>query len=315
MIIELTTVDGKKITVDKFTELCFTQTAGVACDSLWTTFISDNCIDDIDSVKLYINYKLVFSGLCDCQKSTYDTNGFEIYFYARSTACILVDNEAEPYTYQHPSAKQLCFALAEGLGFSNSLPDISSTNQYEITKGTSRYGAISQFVSLLTGKYINITPKNDIELISESSEIKNLNDYDILSLTETINRSEPLSQIQFKQTSSQEKYNLHTKSMLCDRLGINRTKFINLNSLPRWQRDNTVLLQLKNSFENYRILEANVHGYADEPLLRRFNCITNHKSYNDYILTERKFICTEKGTVTKLTLKKQIDIKEITYVD
>lgn len=315
MVIELTTVDGEKIAVDKFTELCFTQTAGVACDSLWARFILDNNIDEIHSAELYINYKLMFSGLCDCQKSTYDSNGFEIYFYARSTACILVDNEAEPYTYQHPSAKQLCFSLAEGMGFSNSLPDISSTNQYEITKGTSRYGAISQFVLLLTGKHINITPKNNIQLISESSETKNLNDYDILSLTETINRSEPLSQIQFKQNSTQEKYNLHTKSMLCDSLGINRTKFINLNSLPRWQRDNTVLLQLKSSFEDYRTLEATVHGYADEALLQRFNCITNHKSYNNYILIERKFTCTEKGTVTKLTLKKQIDIKEITYVD
>ena len=54
MIIELTTVDGKKITVDKFTELCFTQTAGVACDSLWTTFISDKCLDDIDLSLIHI---------------------------------------------------------------------------------------------------------------------------------------------------------------------------------------------------------------------------------------------------------------------
>lgn len=89
----------------------------------------------------------------------------------------------------------------------------------------------------------------------------------------------------------------------------------NLNSLPQWQRDNSVLLQLKSSFEDYRTLEVSVSGYADEPLLRRFNCHIGQKSYEDYILMERKFICTEKGTSTKLTLKKQMDIKEITYVD
>ena len=103
--------------------------------------------------------------------------------------------------------------------------------------------------------------------------------------------------------------------MLCDSLGINRTKFINLNSLPKWQRDNTVLLQLKSSFEDYKTLEVSVSGYADEPLLRRFDCSTQHKSYSDYVLTQRKFICTKNGTVTMLTLKKQLDIKEITYVD
>lgn len=315
MIIELTTIDGKKVTVDTFSELCFTQTAGVACDSLWATFTSDKKMDEINSVKLYVNDKLVFNGFCDCQKNTYDTGGFKIYFYARSTACMLVDNEAEPYTYQHPSAKQLCFSLAEGLGFTNSLPNISSTDRYEITKGTSRYGAISQFVLLLTGEHIHITPQNNIELMTKSDTIKGLNDYDILCLTEITNRSEPLSQIQFKQNSSQEKYNLHTKSVLSDSLKINRTKFINLNSLPQWQRDNSVLLQLKSSFEDYRTLEVSVSGYADEPLLRRFNCHIGQKSYEDYILTERKFICTEKGTLTKLTLKKQMDIKEITYVD
>lgn len=51
MIIELTTVDGKKVTVDTFSELCFTQTAGVACDSLWATFTSDKNIDEINSVR------------------------------------------------------------------------------------------------------------------------------------------------------------------------------------------------------------------------------------------------------------------------
>lgn len=315
MIIELTDVNGRKVAIDRFTELCFTQTAGVACDSLWAAFVMDSDIEEICTVKLYINHQLVFSGFCDCQKTTYSTSGFEIYFYARSTACILVDNEAEPYTYQHPSAKQLCFSLAEKTGFSNSLPDISSTEQYEITKGTSCYGAIGQFVQLLTGRYIHITPDNNIELLSQSREIKVLNDYPILSLTETINRSEPLSQIQFKQSSSQEKYNLHTKSMLCDSIGISRTKFINLNSLPRWQRDNTVLLKLKSSFEDYKTLEATVSGYAGEPLLQRFNCNMKQKTYNDYILTQRKYICTKKGTITKLTLKKQMDIKEITYVD
>ncbi len=315
MIIELTTVNGKKITIDKFTELCFTQTVGVACDSLWATLVYDSSMDEIHNVKLYINYKLVFNGLCDCQKNRYTAKGFEIYFYARSTACILVDNEAEPYTYQCPSAKQLCYSLAEGMGFSNSLPNISSTDPYEISKGTSRYGAVSQFVSLLTGESIHITPKNDIQLMSKSTDIKSLNDYKILSLTEIINRSEPLSQIQFKQSASQEQYNLHTKAVLCDSLKINRTKFINLNSLPHWQRDNTVRLQLKNAFEDYKILEVNISGYTDAPLLQRFNCKSKHKDYNDYLLTERKLICSKNGTSTRLTLKKEMDIKEITYVD
>lgn len=315
MIIELTTVNGKKITIDKFTELCLTQTAGIACDSLWASFIYDNNIDEISHIKLYINYKLVFSGLCDCQKNRFNEKGFEIYFYARSTACILVDNEAEPYTYQHPSAKQLCFSLADRMGFSNSLPDISSSDCYEITKGTSRYGAISQFVSLLTGEYIHITPENNIKLITKSNDIKSLNDYNIISLTEIINRSEPISQIHFKQSSSQEGYHLHTKSILCDSLEINRTKFINLNSLPNWQRDNTVRLKLKNAFEDYKILEAVVDGYADAALLQRFKYTAKHKNHSDYLLTERKFICSKSGTKTILTLKKSMDIKEITYVD
>ena len=42
MTVEIESVAGEIITVTEFKELCFTQTAGVACDSLWANFYTDS---------------------------------------------------------------------------------------------------------------------------------------------------------------------------------------------------------------------------------------------------------------------------------
>lgn len=70
------------------------------------------------------NNKLIFNGYCDCQRTTADERGFETYIYARSSACLLVDNDAFAYTYNRPSAQSLFDAYAKPFGFSYKLDDI-----------------------------------------------------------------------------------------------------------------------------------------------------------------------------------------------
>ncbi len=311
MRLELEGVSGEILTVDKFTELCFTQSAGVACDSLWAYFYSDGDIFEISKVRAYENGRLVFNGFCDCQKRTEDSNGSKNYFYARSSACVLVDNEAQGVTYDKPSAKQLSLCNAEKYGFKTNLPDIYSNMKYEVSKGTSCFTAVNQFVLLLTGNCICVSPENEISLQLLSDDLKSLDKYNILSSVAIINRSEPYSQILFKKEYSSPQYSMHTESALAMEAGIERTAYINLSSLPQWQRERTVLQRLKDSFSDYKMLEIKVSGFADEVLLQRFN----YKTYSDYVLSEKRYVCDKNGEYTRLILKKNLDIKEITYVD
>ena len=309
------TIDGNKIEIKDISELCLTQSLGVACDSLWFKFFDESYIGEIARIKLYFNDCLIFNGLCDCQKSSEDKNGYEISIFARSTACILVDNETMPYTYEKPSAKQLCCCAAERFGFVCALPEIYSDMAYEVTAGSSCYGAISRFVSLLTGDYIYITPDNEIKTARLSENVKSFNTYNILSAVHTIDRSEPISKIRFKKSSGEPRYNMNTKARLGNALGIEREIYINLSALPQWQRDNTVLKRLKASYENYDTFEMVVSGYADDELMQRFNYDTKRKRYENYYLAEKRYMRSKNGEFTKLVLRKNIDVKEITYVD
>lgn len=314
MKIFIDTVDSRGIELDNITELCITQTAGVSCDSLCVRFKSSSTVGEIVSVKAYDGRNLIFNGYCDNQRIYENEKGFETYFYARSTASVLVDNEAEPFTYNKPTARQLWFIYAKPYGFTCNLPVITTDEKYEIAKGTSCFGAIGRFVNLKTSKSIYVTPDNSIELLEASKDVKSLNDYNILSSSFVINRSEPLTKICFKRRNSEVGYNLTTKAEAS--LGFNeRKEYLNLSSLPQWQRENAVLQRLKGSYADYNVLEVVVAGSVTEDLYQRFSYHSKSGDFEDYILNEKRYVFNEKGESTRLILKRKIDIKEITYVD
>lgn len=315
MNISIFTVDGREYSDLDLTEINFTQTVGVACDSLCFYFKSANFIDEINRVVAFDGDNLIFNGYCDCQKRIDTQNGYENYIYARSSACVLVDNEALPFTYNCPTSKQLWFSLAKDLGFEYKLPDVSSTDKYEVSKGNSCFGAIRQFVEFKTGKIMYVSPKNELKCFEKSDDIKSLNTYRILSSTASINRSEPLSKLCVKKTSDQTSYSLKLWAGVCDEIGIERVQYLNLQSLPQWQREYSALNNLKSSFDSYKTLEIKASGFIRDNLYQRFNYNSKDVNYDDYLLIEKKYTLDENGEVTRLTLKKEIDIKELTYVD
>lgn len=117
MRIEIWTIDSKKYCPEDITEICFTQSAGIACDSLSVSFKSTDLIQEITEVKAFDRGELIFNGYCDQQRICECDKGFEISIFARSSASLLTDNEAEPFTYNMPSAKQLWFTFAKDFGF------------------------------------------------------------------------------------------------------------------------------------------------------------------------------------------------------
>lgn len=94
-----------------------------------------------------------------------------------------------------------------------------------------------------------------------------------------------------------------------------RKQYINLSSLPQWQREYTVTKKLKDSYKDYKILEVVVSGFVKDRMYQRFSYKSVIGDYSDYLLTEKKYIYDKNTERTKLVLKKDMDIKEITYVD
>ena len=160
MKIVLVTTLGKEIIPSGIVSVVLTQTAEVACDSLSIKIIGGKSLDEIERVYAYKNNKLIFNGYCDCQRTTADERGFETYIYARTSACLLVDNDAFAYTYNRPSAQSLFDAYAKPFGFYYKLDDICTFKKYEVSSGSSLYGAINLLVSTITGNSIRINADN-----------------------------------------------------------------------------------------------------------------------------------------------------------
>ena len=99
MKIVLITVDNEEITLKNIISAVLTQTAEAACDSLSIKFIDNIKAVEIEKVLAYKDDELIFNGYCDCQKSAVDEKGFQTYIYARSSACLLVDNDAFAYLH------------------------------------------------------------------------------------------------------------------------------------------------------------------------------------------------------------------------
>ncbi len=297
-------------------EINFTQTAGVPCDSLCFYFHSDEAPDEINAVTAFDNEALVFSGYCDCMRLSETSKGFECFIYARSAAALLIDSEAAPFTYNCPTARQLWYMTAREKGFKYALPDVTGSDKYEVSKGTSCFGAISDFVELNTGKIMYVTPEKELKCFETNNTVKSLNSFNILNYSYTVNRSEPLSKLCIKKSQEQSGYSMKMLSKTGRDMGIDRVKYLNLQSLPKWQREHTALKKLKSSYDNYKVLTVNVSGYVNEDLYGRFSFVSQSGiRCDDYVLTEKKYTFDSNGSVTKLTLKKQIDVGEYVYVD
>lgn len=314
MKIVLVTVDGKKTEPKGVISATLTQTAEVACDSLSVKFVGEKVLDEIERVYAYQNDKLIFNGYCDCQRVTADENGFETYIYARSSACLLVDNDAFAYTYNRPSAQSLFMTYAKELGFVSKLPDICTFKKYEVSSGSSLYGAINSLVSTITGNSIRINADNEIFMLKPSENVINLNNNRIISAKSTINRSEPISAVHYKKEFSYL-YDCHTYSKLAVDLRFSRKRYVNLVSLPSWQRNYKISKMLKDSFKDYKRLEIKMNGYFDEELFQRFNYSSSIGDFKDYLLYEKVYCVDKNGEKTRLILKKNIDISEVNYVD
>lgn len=68
MKIELWTINSEKYMPEDITEICFTQNAGVACDSLSVSFKSRSMIQEITEVKAFAGNEIIFNGYCDQQR-------------------------------------------------------------------------------------------------------------------------------------------------------------------------------------------------------------------------------------------------------
>lgn len=283
------------------------------CDGLRLSFSTDNSINEIKAICVYENDKCIFNGIVDTQREQLDDKGISVFIYARSTACVLVDNEALPFTYNYPSANSLYYHNAKGFGFKSKLPELFTSSGYQVGKGTSCYGAINNFVYGICGKKIAVDIDNYI-YIPSGENIAEINDSKIISEKRIINRGNAISKIDYKANGSAS-YCYHIKSRFFDKKGICRSKKLNITAMPQWQQDSALLNALENGAADYITVEILVCGYVFANLYDRIDYKSKiFGDFEDYFISSVCHYGDANGEYTRLMLAKQIDLREVSYV-
>lgn len=283
-----------------------------ACDGLRLRMFSEKPLDELVKIKAYSESELVFNGLVDVQRDSVSSNGGEVFIYARSSACVLLDNEAFPRNYHYPTALALFHSNAERFGFINKLPAFSSKYDYLVNKGVSCFGAINNFVNGICSKSIVVSPMNEIILPSGDGKL-DFNTLEIISERRAINRGSLVSRIDYKADGDID-YSHHIKSRFFEKRGINSSRKINLSNLPLWQREFTAKTSLLSSAKDYYNFEIIVDGCVNPQLYDRATGRSLLQALDGYYITSVCIIYDEKGERTRIELAKEIELEDITYV-
>lgn len=309
----LETVENEKIQIDELLSFELVKSIDAACDGLRLSFSSKRKIAEVIKTYVYDDDTLIFNGYVDTQREQTDSRGFSVFIYARSTACLLVDNEANPITYNNPTAELLCYKNARELGFQYDLPKIGCNNYYEVSKGTSCYGAINDFVKSLTGKNIYVDNQNTIRLLEKNAQLKIASD-SVISERKIINRGNAITTIDYK-FNGDNAYNHHLTSQFLKDRGIKRTQKVNILSLPSWQKQMIVKNKLLNSCIDYYCGEFELSGFHNVNLCDGIDYDSFRLgNFDDYYVAQITFKSSIKGTITKIVAYKKIEMGEINYV-
>lgn len=310
----LTETGGTPHVPERIISYEITSEISAPCDGLRLSFIMPLSLGEISGVKAYDGDRLIFNGFADMQKITLDKNGFVHFIYARSSASLLVDNEAIPREYACPSANALCLCNASEFGFTTDLPDIYSENAYLVSKGRSCFAAINDFVRAVFGSDIYVDPNNVIRVYDGKGTLRNLDDYSVSSASLIINRSEPISEIAYK-ISSADEYVYHFKSVLADERGIRRKRLLNLSSIPEWQRQEAARTSIEKSFSEYKCVEIMIVGECDLSLNDRVRVnLEGIGAVGEFAVFELARIKNKNGEKTVITLKENGKGEVLNYV-
>lgn len=314
MRFELYTSSGSAVTDFEVISYELSSEIAAACDGLRLYLYSEKALSDIRTVCVYENGRKIFYGFADKLQLSYDADGYTAFIYARSSASLLVDNEAYPGQYSCPSSRQLWYHHAKSFGFTFGLPEVVTNSEYIVSKGQSCFGAIDKFMQYACGKKIFVTPDNEMRVFETSDNVKRLENSNITAVCATVDKSSVIGRIDYK-INSAEKYVYRLESRFADKNAIVSKKLINLSSLPVWQREAEAHRQITESLENYFTVTVTLAGDCDFSLADRVYADFERLGISgEFILSSIIRAKNSKGTKTTLTLRKEIDGELVNYV-
>lgn len=310
---ELTDVDDGTVDVDNILSYELSMDVDAPCHGLRLYFTHSRALAELYSIRVFTDSKCIFNGYVDTQRETVNDDGITCFVYARSSACLLVDNQAKPFNYSHPCTQALYVLNAKEYGFTNRLPNIACDGNYLVTAGKSCWAAINDFVYGMTGNGIFVTADNCI-VPARQGKKSAISPHSIVSARRVINRGDVISAIDYKNGDSRDYINHYRSNFFCSRR-IRCTKKQNLGAFPDWQKNYILHNQLTQAGDDYMTYQLRLAEVWQGNLWDTVELQLGYFGRTGALeVSSIRYSMDKSGISTVVTLRRTIDMEEIDYV-
>ena len=226
----MTDTRGREIRLPAPLSVVIRMEEDVPADDLIAVF-PDTEVGELCCVTVSEGDKAVFRGIIDEQERIIGAGGAFLRVSARSLAALLLDNEALPCSYDHPSARliydrHVCsYGIAAG-----DTDDATCFGELTVTKGMSQWGVIRAFSAACYSAVPRVSADGVLYLkgmpVGGSAVFGGKSGIRCIGLTENIRRCEELSCVNVK-LSPEDGYGYRLENRGALERGILRERCIN----------------------------------------------------------------------------------------
>ena len=198
-----TDISGREIILPKALSAVLSMDEDVPADALYAVFPYTK-LRELKAISVYENSKLFFVGTVDEEERVVDPAGEYLRMSARSPAAYLLDNEAVPESYNHPSARMIYERHAKPYGIAlGDGDDETYFGELDVTKGESRWSAIRSFCNACYSRAPRVSADGVLYMKGVRSKGRvvfggDVGEFRYTKLTESVKRCEELSRVRVK---------------------------------------------------------------------------------------------------------------------
>ncbi len=226
-----TDTDGQKHILSRPLSLTLRMDEDVPADDLYAAFAYED-LGELVGVSVYDDGKLIFTGILDEQEHRFSEKGRLLCVSARSLAAHLLDNEAAPQCYDHPSASLIYerHVMPYGIAWERG-DDAVYFGEQQVTKGMSQWSVLKNFCTACYSSVPRVTA-DGVLLMKGLEEDKNVTFSDAgdglpyFELREIKKRCEEISRVNVK-IADGEGYRYRLDNEDAVRRGVRRERYLN----------------------------------------------------------------------------------------
>lgn len=304
----LTDVNGQTIMMPRLLSLQVDVDEGVPADALYATFPYAPT-GELAGITLYDEDEPIFIGVVDEEEHLCGSKGTYLRVSARSLAAHLLDNEAMPCAYDHPSLSLMVKRYAEPFGVSlKTDSDEVFFGEQSVTKGSSCWKALKNFciacysavprISSVGVLYPKGTEHSGVTVFGE-------NGIRYTQLRVVKKRCEEISAVHVKATNTGS-YSLPIENASAKSRGVRRERYLNavLTESPMRCADDMIANGRAKSYAVYLRCEGCLLGTEGNRAVIKDDWIDDA---DDLYISAVHYRMKGDGDYSNITLKRRMD--------